>query len=94
MVYPFTIIFTRDLPIVFRTLLSLGYNCEMSLDELLDLFRRVDFVYVIINDMDIFGNICFYTKLSQLDPNIPRKHVVDKIEFLKECAELKGETEF
>lgn len=44
--------------------------------------------------MGVFGNACFYNKLTQLDPGTPRTLIVDEIKFLKECAKLKGETEF
>lgn len=58
------------------------------------MFRNTDIIYVVINDIGVFGNACFYRKRNQLDPGVPRTFVADKIKFLKECAKLKGETEF
>lgn len=92
--YPFTIIFKRNLPIMFKTLKSLGYHFGWSLGIFQEVFRNADVIYVVINDVGVFGNACFYSKCSQLDPTIPRTFVADEMKFLEECAKLKGETEF
>ena len=92
--YPFTTISKRDLPIMFKTLKSLGYHFRQSLDTFQELFRNADVIYVVIDNTGVFGNACFYSKRSQLDPSILRTFVIDEMKFLKECAKLKGETEF
>lgn len=92
--YPFTIIIKQNLPMMFKTLKSLGYHFAWSLDAFQRVFKNTDLIYVVINDMSVFGNACFYSKRNQLDPGIPRTFVADETKFLKECAKLKGETEF
>lgn len=92
--YPFTIIIKQNLPMMFKTLKSLGYHSECSLDAFQRVFKNTDLIYVVINDMGVFGNVCFYSQRTQLNPVIPRTFVADETKFLKECAKLKGETEF
>lgn len=94
MKYPFTIIMKHNLPMMFKTLKSLGYHFKWSLDTFQRVFKNTDFLFVVINDMGVFGNVCFYSKRNQLDPGVPRTFVADETKFLKECAKLKGETEF
>lgn len=92
--YPFTIIIKQNLPMIFKTLKSLGYHFGWSLDAFQRIFKNTDLIYVVINDMGVFGNVYFYSQRTQLDPVIPRTFVADETKFLKECAKLKGETEF
>lgn len=94
MKYPFTIIFKRNLPIMFKTLKSLGYYFRWSLDIFQVAFENVDIIYVVIDNAGVFGNACFYSRRTQLDPTILRTFIADDQEFLIECANLKGETEF
>lgn len=94
MKYPYTRISKRDLPMIYNTLKSLGYYFAESLITFLDRYFYTKSFYVVINDMGVFGAVCFYAEHNQLDPGIPRTFIADEIKFLKECAKLKGETEF
>lgn len=94
MIYPYTIITKQNLPMMFKTLKSLGYYFGWSLDIFQEMSRNVNVIYVVINNTGVFGNACFYSKRNQLDPGVLRTFVADETKFLKECAKLKGETEF
>ena len=93
MIYPFTIIAKQNLPMMLNTLLALGYHCDTPLDFFLMMFKNTDVICVVVNNEGVFGKVWFY-KLFSLDRNIPRDFIADEIKFLKECAKLKGETEF
>lgn len=93
MIYPFTIIIKQNLPMMLNTLLALGYHCDAPLGFFLTIFKNTDLICVVVSDASVFGKVWFYKRFS-LDRNIPRDFIADKIKFLKECAKLKGETEF
>lgn len=94
MKYPFTITIKHNLPMIFNTLEALGYHFVWSLNIFLQIFKNTDLIYVVIDNAGVFGTCMFYSRDSRLDPNIPRDFIADEIEFLRECANLKGETEF
>lgn len=93
MIYPCTITIKYNLPRILETLLSLGYHCHIPLAGFLSMFNNTDLIYVVINDADVFGEVWFYRRYN-LDRDIPQDYIADETEFLRKCAELKGETEF
>ena len=92
--YPFTITIKHNLLMMFNALEALGYHFVCPLNVFLQAYKDTDLIYVVIDNAGIFGNACFYSEITQLDPNILRTFIVDNQEFLRECANLKGETEF
>lgn len=94
MIYPFTVILKRNLPMMFKALESLGYHFIWSLDAFQRIYKNVHRIYVVINDTGVFGNAHFYGRRTRLNPGISRIFIADEMQFLKECAKLKGKLNF
>lgn len=90
MIPPYIIIKREQAFRIYEILKSMG--CQGTADRLTHI-PDTDNVYVVINDMGIWGNLCFY-KVGEIDPEIERTLVPDIYEFLKAAAEYMNATEY
>lgn len=90
MIPPYTIVKREKAFRIYEILKSMG--CEGNTNRLLHILDP-DTVYVVINDMGIRGNLCFYG-IGEMDPEIERTFISDVYEFLEAAAKYMNCTEY
>lgn len=90
MIPPYTIVKREQAFRIYEILKSMG--CQGNIRPL-TFMQDADTVYVVINDMGIWGNLCFY-KSGEIDPDIERILVPDIYEFLEAAAEYMNCEEY
>lgn len=90
MIYPYTIVQSKDIDFIYSYLGKLGFRFTGTHK---DYYKEFDCVYCIIDDTGIFGNFCFYEKRAHLKRDLIRKFISDNQEFLCEVYKLVGYNE-
>jgi hypothetical protein len=87
MIYPYTIVKSKDIDFIYSFLRKLGFSFTGGSKNY---YKEFDCVYCIVDDMRTFGNFCFYIGKNQMDPNRIRKFISNNQEFLCEVYKLAG----
>ena len=90
MIYPYTIVKSKDIDFIYKFLKELGFRFAGLYK---DYYKRFDCVYCVIDDAGIFGNFCFYQREGQLDKRRIRKFISNNQEFICEVYKLAGYNE-
>lgn len=87
MIYPYTIVKSKDIDFIYNFLLKLGFRFT---GEYKDYYKDFGYVYCVIDDIGHFGNFCFYVRKSQMNKDIIRKFISNNQEFICEVYKLVG----
>ena len=88
MIYPYTIVKSKDIDFIYIFLKENGFQFH-SFNEV-DHYKEFDFVYCVIDNRGIFGKFCFYERRDLLDEKHIRKFIPNNQEFLCEVYKLVG----
>lgn len=91
MIYPYTIVKSKDIDFIYNFLKENGFRFNSFFD--ISHYKKADFVYCVIDDGGTFGKFCFYKEKYQLDENRIRKFIPNNQEFICEVYKLCGYNE-
>lgn len=90
MIYPYTIVKSKDIDFIYNFLLKLGFRFTGG-DK--DYYKNFGYVYCVTDDIGCFGNFCFYVRKSEMSEDIIRKFIFNKQKFICEVYKLVGYNE-
>ena len=91
MIYPYTIVKSKDIGFMYKFLKENGFKFNSYIN--VNYYKSFDCVYCVINDTGVFGKFCFYEGKHQLDKNRIRKFIPNNQEFICEVYKLVGYNE-
>ena len=87
MIYPYTIVKSKDIDFIYNFLLELHFHFTGIYK---DYYKDFDCVYCVIDDIGTFGNFCFYIAKNQMDKRRIRKLISNNQKFICEVYKLVG----
>lgn len=85
MIYPYTIVQSKDIDFIYNFLKENGFGFNSFYD--VNYYKEFNCVYCVIDDGGIFGYFCFYVSREQLDE--ARKRIfVNNQKFIYKIYEL------
>ena len=85
MIYPYTIVKSKDIDFIYKFLLENGF--QFNSFRKVDYYKEFDSVYCVINDCGFFGKFCFYIDHDQLDKGLKR-NLINNQKFIYKIYEL------